>query len=132
MINRSYGGISLAESKNRFVGLEQRTEKNQKEKAHIARKAAECIRDGDAIFMDASSSVLNMIPYIKQERLTIITNSLRVADKLGHTGARIFLTGGLLHFFPGTPMWVRNLSEGILKIVMATTNNAPRITASRH
>ncbi len=96
MINRSYGGISLAESKNRFVGLEQRTEKNQKEKAHIARKAAECIRDGDAIFMDASSSVLNMIPYIKQERLTIITNSLRVADKLGHTGARIFLTGGLL------------------------------------
>lgn len=96
LINRSYGGISLAESKNRFVGLEQRTEKNQKEKAIIARKAAERIHDGDAIFMDASSSVLNMIPYMKQERLTIITNSLRVADKLGHTNARIFLTGGLL------------------------------------
>ncbi|MBU5626289.1 DUF1385 domain-containing protein [Oscillibacter sp. MSJ-2] len=29
-----------------------------------------------------------------------------------------FLTGGLLHFFPGLPMWGRNLVEGILKIVI--------------
>lgn len=96
LITRSYGGVSLADSRNRFVGLEQRTEKNQKEKALIAQKAAACIRDGDAIFMDASSSVLNMIPYLRQEHLTVITNSLRVAEKMGHTGARIFLTGGLL------------------------------------
>ena len=29
-----------------------------------------------------------------------------------------FLTGGLLHFFPGFPMWGRNLIEGILKIAI--------------
>ena len=29
-----------------------------------------------------------------------------------------FLTGGLLHFFPGFPMWGRNLIEGILKIII--------------
>ena len=29
-----------------------------------------------------------------------------------------FLTGGLLHFAPGAPMWLRNLLEGILKIVI--------------
>jgi uncharacterized protein YqhQ len=29
-----------------------------------------------------------------------------------------FLTGGLLHFFPGFPMWGRNLLEGILKIAI--------------
>ena len=29
-----------------------------------------------------------------------------------------FLTSGLLHFFPGFPMWGRNLIEGILKIVI--------------
>jgi len=29
-----------------------------------------------------------------------------------------FLTGGLLHFFPGFPLWGRNLIEGILKIVI--------------
>ena len=29
-----------------------------------------------------------------------------------------FLTGGILHFFPGFPMWGRNLIEGILKIVI--------------
>ena len=29
-----------------------------------------------------------------------------------------FLTGGMLHFSPDAPMWVRNLLEGILKIVI--------------
>ena len=29
-----------------------------------------------------------------------------------------FLTGGLLYFFPGFPMWGRNLIEGILKIII--------------
>ena len=28
------------------------------------------------------------------------------------------LTGGLLHFFPGAPMWLRNLLEGVLKIII--------------
>ena len=29
-----------------------------------------------------------------------------------------FLTGGILHFFPGFPMWGRNVVEGLLKIVV--------------
>ena len=29
-----------------------------------------------------------------------------------------FLTGGLLHFFPGFPMWGRNLIEGVLKVLI--------------
>ena len=28
------------------------------------------------------------------------------------------LTGALLHFFPGTPLWVRNVLEGLLKIAI--------------
>ena len=29
-----------------------------------------------------------------------------------------FITGGILHFFPGFPMWGRNLVEGVLKILI--------------
>ena len=29
-----------------------------------------------------------------------------------------FLTGGLLHFFPGSPLWLRNLLEGIFKVAI--------------
>ena len=29
-----------------------------------------------------------------------------------------FLTGGLLHFFPGFPLWGRNVLEGLLKIAI--------------
>lgn len=28
------------------------------------------------------------------------------------------LSAGLLHFFPGTPLWVRNLVEGVVKVVI--------------
>jgi len=27
-----------------------------------------------------------------------------------------FITGGLLHFFPGAPLWLRNVLEGLLKV----------------
>ena len=29
-----------------------------------------------------------------------------------------FVTGGVLHFFPGAPLWVRNVLEGLLKVVI--------------
>jgi uncharacterized protein YqhQ len=29
-----------------------------------------------------------------------------------------FVTGGVLHFFPGAPLWVRNVLEGLLKVAI--------------
>lgn len=29
-----------------------------------------------------------------------------------------FVTGGLLHFFPGFPLWGRNLVEGVMKVIL--------------
>ena len=29
-----------------------------------------------------------------------------------------FLTGGILHFFPEAPLWIRNVMEGLLKVVI--------------
>ena len=96
LIVRSYGGISLSGGHNQFIELEQRTEHNRAEKLQIARAAAALVSPGEALFMDASSTVISMIPFLDQKDLTVITNSLRVAEQMGSRGARVFCTGGQL------------------------------------
>ena len=96
LIVKSYGGISLAGGHNRFVELEQRQSTHRAEKLRIAEEAAHRVQSGDAIFLDASSTVITMLPFLTQPELTVITNSLLVADRMGQSGARVFITGGQL------------------------------------
>lgn len=96
LVTKGYGGVSLASGNNHVIELAQREIKNHGEKTHIARMAASLVHPGDAIFMDASSTVISMIPFLQQKNLTVITNSLRVAERMGQSGARVYTTGGLL------------------------------------
>ena len=96
LIVKSYGGIALAGGHNRFIALEQRQSSHRQEKLRIAEEAASHVESGDAIFLDASSTVITMLPFLTQPNLTIITNSLMVADRMGNQGARVFSTGGQL------------------------------------
>jgi ribose transport system substrate-binding protein len=65
-------------------------------KRRIARWAAETVEEGDAIFMDASTTVQHMIPYLQQfESLTIVTTGLDTARLLSrHPSHIVILTGG--------------------------------------
>ena len=96
LIVKSYGGIALAGGHNRFIELEQRQSSHRQEKLRIAEEAASHVESGDAIFLDASSTVITMLPFLTQPNLTIITNSLMVADRMGNQGARVFSIGGQL------------------------------------
>ncbi|MBE2220909.1 MAG: substrate-binding domain-containing protein [Anaerolineae bacterium] len=72
---------------------------NAPTKRRIAHWAAEMVEDGDAILMDASSTVQLMVPFLKdRERLTIVTNGIETASLLAtnpkHT---VILVGGLVN-----------------------------------
>ncbi|MCL4266317.1 MAG: substrate-binding domain-containing protein [Anaerolineae bacterium] len=68
-------------------------------KQRIARWAAETIEDGDTIFLDASSTVRFMIPYLKDHnRLTIVTNGLDTARAVAQeTHHPVILVGGIVN-----------------------------------
>jgi DeoR/GlpR family transcriptional regulator of sugar metabolism len=68
-------------------------------KQRIARWAAETIEDGDTIFLDASSTVRFMVPYLKDHnRLTIVTNGLETARALAQeTRHPVILVGGMVN-----------------------------------
>jgi ribose transport system substrate-binding protein len=64
----------------------------------IARWAADLVRDGDVIFLDASTTVSEMANYLRERRnITVITNQLETARLLAKDSSKtVILTGGIL------------------------------------
>ena len=85
---RTYGGATLVE----------RETINDEGKHRIGSYAARLIKDGETIFLDASTSSLHVAQSIKEKRgITVITNAARVATELaGCDNIRVISTGGLL------------------------------------
>ena len=68
------------------------------EKSRIGAAGAAMVADGDAIFLDSSSTALAIAQHLKNHRdLTIITNSLTIAQELlDAPGVTVVLLGGTL------------------------------------
>ena len=87
--------VSLLEYENKEVPLFIREDEMRKEKGIIARQAAEIIKDGDTVFMDASSTVLQMIRYLNPDKnITVITNSIKAIVALSEKHITAYCTGG--------------------------------------
>ena len=97
LIKRCHGGAAVWDHDNREVPFELRNKEISSQKAIIGKKAARLISHGDTVFLDASSTVSHVVDYIDDsQELTIITNSIRVLEKLKGRGIRCYLTGGML------------------------------------
>ncbi len=98
-VKRVHGGAILEEngvsvSKIPFVirELEQ-----SDAKIIIAEKAAKLVNDGDCIFLDASSSAYNIVPFLASKvNITVITNGIKAASKICEYGIKTICTGGEL------------------------------------
>lgn len=96
LITRCYGGATIPEYENREVPFEVRNRSNFSVKEKLAKRAAKLIRNGDVVFLDASSTVSHIAEQLSAEQnLTVITNSTLVAEKLNEKHIRCYLTGGI-------------------------------------
>ncbi len=96
LVTRCYGGASWPEHQNREIPVEVRDHTNPSAKAELAKKAATLIRTGDVVFIDASTTAGHIIDYIYPEQnLTVVTNSMRLAEQLKEKHIRCYLTGGM-------------------------------------
>lgn len=74
-----------------------RKQHNQSQKHAIARRAAALVTPGSTIFLDASTTVQYMIPYLSGvDGLTVYTNGADTAIHLGAARIRTVCTGGEL------------------------------------
>lgn len=114
-LTRVWGGAVPSDDAERtFAGYATRRGINAELKAGIAREAAAMVQDGDAIMMDASSTVFAMAAFLQDKRnLTVVTNGIDVGREMARNPANIVvLLGGILRT-DGTAV-TRPLSEGSL------------------
>lgn len=88
-----------------------RAQVNASAKHRIARWAADMVRDGESIILDASTTVFHMIPWLQERRhLTVVTNSIEVGAALARNPSHtVILIGGILS--PGGTRVAGHLAE---------------------
>lgn len=96
LIKRCHGGAASLSAEKTGMPIGYRINFGQKEKMIVAEKASKLVKKGDVIFIDPSSTVLDMLPFIKEiSELTVVTNSLRALNALcDKPNIRLYSTGG--------------------------------------
>jgi DeoR/GlpR family transcriptional regulator of sugar metabolism len=116
------GGVALADSSlPRGAAFAARAITNQAAKQLIGRRAAELVEDGDALLLDASSTVYHMAQHLRERRgLRVVTNGIEVACLMAQNPANtVNLVGGILR--PGIESVVGPWSERFLQDVRIKT-----------
>lgn len=97
LIHRTFGGAMLRAGSTDEIPFELRDGEDADIKAIIAQKAAEYLKEDSVIFLDASSTVYRLIPYVtKYKNITVISNSPQVCLSLAEKGIESYCTGGTL------------------------------------
>lgn len=98
LLVRTHGGAVRMDNNLEELALTLRRQRQVKEKDRIGWAGAEQIEDGDAIFLDSSSTSLAIAHHLKDRRyLTVVTNSLEVVHELFNApGVDVVLMGGVL------------------------------------
>ena len=97
LIRRVFGGATLVVGSDRQVPLFVREREDEQEKARLCERAAALVKDGSILFIDGSSTVQFLLPYLqKYKDLIVITNGLKIAQTLGEMHVKVYSTGGLL------------------------------------
>jgi len=95
IVEKVYGGVVL-NNEEAPIPLSQRQLTMQAEKAAIAEKAAEFVKDGDIIVIDAGTTTVRVVEHLKNKsNITIITNSIPVINAtLAYEQFHVIVTGG--------------------------------------
>lgn len=94
-VKKVYGG-AIKISKTEEPSADDRKAKFRDEKKAIGKAASKYVKEGDTIFLDVSTTVNHMVPYLQGfKSLYVITNSIESAYLLkSNPNIRIFMVGG--------------------------------------
>ncbi len=117
LLVRSHGGaVSKSSTTNFQPSYDTQGRANRDEKQAIAAEAAKMILDGDTVFLEGSTTVSEVAPFLQHyNRLTVVTNSpLIVCQLQRYPGVNVICTGGELQrdlFYLSGAWALRSLSE---------------------
>lgn len=114
LLKRTYGGAVINDNAGTDIPLNIREVTNIEGKRAIGIKLAEYIEDGDTIILDSSSTALAVASKIKNKRITVITNSVKIVLELADAkDCRVISTGGNLR--DRAMSFVGHMAEGAIR-----------------
>ncbi|NIF24777.1 DeoR/GlpR transcriptional regulator [Pantoea sp. Tr-811] len=94
-VTKYHGGASLPPRGEHENAFQTRMNEFSAEKRMVARYAAGLYSPGDSILIDTGTTTLFFARELaKMSRITVITNSLMIAESIGASGNRVFMIGG--------------------------------------
>ncbi|WP_432353029.1 DeoR/GlpR family DNA-binding transcription regulator [Sporosarcina sp. A2] len=93
-LKRVHGGAAKLQGKLQESTMSEKTSKNLQIKQQIGCLAASHIEEGDTVYLDAGSTVFEMIPFLPSS-IIVVTNGISHTDALLARGCKTILTGGI-------------------------------------
>lgn len=97
LLTKISGGIEVFKE-NKDVDYNLRQNKNVQKKKKIAKIASKFLNKDEMIFLDAGSSTYELIPYLKNMNITVVTNSTNHLEKLIENNVNTIIIGGKVKF----------------------------------
>ncbi len=94
LLKRIHGGATHPSSKIDEPTIHDKSSINLYDKQIIAKAAASMIRDGDCVYFDAGSTVSEMITFVKNKKIIVVTNGLMHVDALTSANIPTYILGG--------------------------------------
>ncbi|MBP1968494.1 DeoR family fructose operon transcriptional repressor [Virgibacillus natechei] len=91
---RIHGGATWTERKQQELSVSEKSSQNLEAKMAIAKEAASLVQNGDCIYLDAGTTTFQMIPYLKEKDIVVVTNGLTHIESLIEHEITSYLTGG--------------------------------------
>jgi len=93
-LRRVHGGAVSVQSKVIERSYKDKQMQNNNQKDLIAKSATELISDGDSIYLDSGTSIYEMIKYLKNKKVLVVTNGISHVEALIDHEIPCILLGG--------------------------------------
>lgn len=93
-LKRVHGGAARLRGKLQEPSMTEKSAKNLQEKRQIAQYAASLIEEGDSIYLDAGSTIMEMIAYLPAKDIVVVTNGLMHLPHLLERNIETYVIGG--------------------------------------
>lgn len=91
---RVHGGATLPIRNSIELTYTEKSIKNVQEKKAIAKFASELIEVDDCIFLDAGSTIFELVPFLTGKNIVVVTNGLTHVDELVKYEVDTYVIGG--------------------------------------
>ncbi|TFJ94329.1 DeoR/GlpR family DNA-binding transcription regulator [Lentibacillus salicampi] len=112
-LTRIHGGAKRTYHLDEELTTSEKSFKNIQSKESIGQMAANLIETNDVIFIDAGTTTVAMLSYLKHKYITVVTNGIQHASFLADQGIETYLPGGKIK--PSTKAIIGSQSLNELK-----------------